>query len=88
MTTRKIARFGFAATTVLLLVAGCASQADLDALREEVAQLRASQASMTDPAAGSAAAARADAERAAASAAAAKAAADKAEQIYRQSMQK
>lgn len=88
MNTRQIARTGMAAAAMLLLAAGCASQADLDALRDEVAQLRAAQQVTTDPAAGSAADARASADAAAASAAAAKASADKAEQIYLQSMRK
>lgn len=70
MKIKPIARIGVTVATVLLLAAGCATQADLDALRDEVAQLRVDSKSMTDNAAASAANARAASDAAAASAAA------------------
>ncbi len=70
MKIKPIARIGVTVATVLLLAAGCATQADLDALRNEVAQLRADSKSITGNAAASAAGARAASDAAAASAAA------------------
>lgn len=66
MKIKPIARIGVTVATVLLLAAGCATQADLDALRNEVAQLRADSKSMTGNAAASAAGARAASDAAAA----------------------
>lgn len=47
MNTKRITRAGMAVATVMLLTAGCVApegtvtQADLDALRDEIAQVRA-----------------------------------------------
>jgi hypothetical protein len=83
MSIKYIARMGATVTTVLLLVAGCAThegavtQADLDALRTEIAQAQADSK-----------AADASAAAAAVDAAAARAAAQRAEEIYMQSLRK
>jgi hypothetical protein len=83
MSINYIARMGATVTTVLLLAAGCATQegavtqADLDALRMEIAQAQADSK-----------AADASAAAAAADAAAARAAAARAEEIYMQSLRK
>jgi hypothetical protein len=83
MSINYIARTGATVATVLLLAAGCTTpegavtQADLDALRDEIAMVRTD----SKAADGSAAAAAADA-------AAARAAAERAEEIYMQSLRK
>lgn len=80
MNTNRMIRAGMAVAIAMPLLAGCATpegavtQADLDALRNEIALLRADSKMMSDSAA--------------ASAAAAKAAADKADRIYLQSLRK
>ncbi|MCK5276521.1 MAG: hypothetical protein KAR37_17835 [Alphaproteobacteria bacterium] len=83
MSIKNIARMGATVTTVLLLTAGCTApegavtQADLDALRTEIAQAQASSK-----------AADASAAAAAADAAAARAAAEETKEIYMQSLRK
>ena len=83
MSINYIARMGATVATVLLLAAGCATQegavtqADLDALRMEIAQAQADSK-----------AADASAAAAAADAAAARAAAEEAKEIYMQSLRK
>ena len=65
----------------LLAMAGCATQADLDALRDEVSEVR----KIAESAEQNAAASAADARRAADEA---KAASEKADRIYRESLRK
>lgn len=83
MSINYIARTGAIVATVLLLAAGCTApegavtQADLDALRTEIAQAQANSKAADDNAAA-----------AAADAAAARAAAERAEEIYMQSLRK
>lgn len=83
MSINYIARMGATAATVLLLVAGCAAhdgavtQADLDALRDEIAMVRTDSKAAADSAA-----------TAAADAAAARAAAEESKEIYMQSLRK
>ena len=83
MSISYIARTGATLATVLLLAAGCATpegavtQADLDALRDEIAMVRTDSKMAAD----SAAAAAADA-------AAARAASEESKEIYLQSLRK
>jgi hypothetical protein len=83
MSIKNIARMGATVTTVLLLVAGCAApegavtQADLDALRDEIAMVRTD----SKAAAADAAAARAAAEES-------RAASEESKEIYMQSLRK
>ena len=87
MNTNRMIRTGMAAAAVMLLLAGCATQeaavtqADIDALRAEIAQIRVDSGASSDSAAKSAA----SAELAAAKA---EEAADKADRIFMQSMRK
>ena len=83
MSIKYIARMGATVATVLLLTAGCATQegavtqADLDALRDEIAMVRTD----SKAAAADAAAARAAAEES-------KAASEESKEIYMQSLRK
>lgn len=80
MKLKSVARMGMIVAPVLLLSAGCVApdgavtQSDLDALRQEIAQIRMESKTASDDAA--------------ASAAEAKIAAEKAERIYLQSLRK
>ncbi len=87
MNTIRMIRTGMAAAAVSLLLAGCATQeaavtqADLDALRAEIAQIRPDSEASSDNAAKSAASANQAAAKAAE-------AAEKADRIFMQSMRK
>lgn len=93
MQTRSILRVAVVAVLPLIFAAGCATQqgvtqADLDALRAEIAQLRTEVQTANANSAAAAASADAAAKSAADAAAEARAASEKADRIYKQSLRK